>query len=271
MSVRLSSVLPSLGLAISMLVCSPLAHASESALNDSVSSVLASDASLQVSWPQVAVPAAAFAISAVTVRAHWGIRFRNWAQHGLAREGHNHTAVDNYLQYLPMASPWVLNLCGYRGAHGWVDLAILTGLSFATFNALNYGAKAAFHERRPDSGARNSFPSGHTGTAFLGAELLRREYWDRNKLVALSGYLMATAVGYLRVYNNRHWINDVVGGAAIGYLSTTLAYWLYPRLFGRWRQTTPSTAWKKDTALHVSMLSPSVGPDGLGLALALTF
>ena len=42
---------------------------------------------------------------------------------------------------------------------------------------------------------------------------------------------MATAVGVLRVGNNRHWVNDVVAGAAIGIASTKLAYWLYPRIF----------------------------------------
>lgn len=31
---------------------------------------------------------------------------------------------------------------------------------------------------RPDGSAKNYFPSGHTATAFMGAELLRKEYWD---------------------------------------------------------------------------------------------
>ena len=42
---------------------------------------------------------------------------------------------------------------------------------------------------------------------------------------------VAIAVGYLRIHNDRHWINDVVGGAALGYLSTTFAYWVYPKIF----------------------------------------
>ena len=31
---------------------------------------------------------------------------------------------------------------------------------------------------RPDGSSRNSFPSGHTATAFMGAEFFRKEYWD---------------------------------------------------------------------------------------------
>ena len=36
---------------------------------------------------------------------------------------------------------------------------------------------------------------------------------------------------YLRIYNDRHYLNDVVAGACIGVLSTKLAYWLYPKIF----------------------------------------
>ena len=38
-------------------------------------------------------------------------------------------------------------------------------------------------------------------------------------------------MAYLRIHNNRHWVNDVVAGAAVGMLSTKFAYWLYPKLF----------------------------------------
>ena len=47
----------------------------------------------------------------------------------------------------------------------------------------------------------------------------------------LCGYAVAAATGYLRIYNDRHYINDVVAGACIGVISTKLAYWLYPKIF----------------------------------------
>ena len=43
--------------------------------------------------------------------------------------------------------------------------------------------------------------------------------------------MVAPLTAYLRVYNDRHWINDVVAGACIGIVSTKLAYRLYPLLF----------------------------------------
>jgi len=30
------------------------------------------------------------------------------------------------------------------------------------------------------------------------------------------------------MYNNKHWLGDVVAGAGIGIMSTKLAYWMYP-------------------------------------------
>ena len=46
----------------------------------------------------------------------------------------------------------------------------------------------------------------------------------------LAGFLVAAATGYLRLYNNKHWVSDVVAGAGFGIASTELSYWLYPRI-----------------------------------------
>ena len=40
------------------------------------------------------------------------------------------------------------------------------------------------------------------------------------------GFAVMTAL--LRVYHERHWVNDVLGGAAVGILSAQAAYWLLP-------------------------------------------
>lgn len=61
--------------------------------------------------------------------------------------------------------------------------------------------------------------------AFTGAELLRREYGKEYPWVAVAGYAVAVLVGAMRVYNNRHWVGDVLAGAGIGIASVTLVYW----------------------------------------------
>jgi len=83
---------------------------------------------------------------------------------------------------------------------------------------------------RPDGSGNNSFPSGHTTTAFAAAEFLRMEYKDVSPWYGIAGYITATATGVLRLYNNKHWVNDIVAGAGFGILSTKLAYWIYPSI-----------------------------------------
>jgi membrane-associated phospholipid phosphatase len=81
---------------------------------------------------------------------------------------------------------------------------------------------------RPDGSGFNSFPSGHTATAFAGAEFLWQEYKDVSIWCGISGYLVATETGLFRIYNDKHWLTDVVAGAGIGLLSTKIAYWINP-------------------------------------------
>ena len=57
---------------------------------------------------------------------------------------------------------------------------------------------------------------------------MRQEYKDVSPWYGVAGYAMATATGMLRMYNNKHWMSDVVAGAGVGIVSTKLAYWLYP-------------------------------------------
>jgi membrane-associated phospholipid phosphatase len=70
---------------------------------------------------------------------------------------------------------------------------------------------------------RQSFPSGHTTTAFAVASSItsetRRLHPSYVKLVAPVLYGGATLVGLSRMYHNKHWASDVVLGAGIGTFS----------------------------------------------------
>lgn len=72
---------------------------------------------------------------------------------------------------------------------------------------------------RPDHSNDNSFPSGHTSTAFQGASFIHLRY---GFLKGLPAYGVATFVGYSRVHADKHYVSDVVAGAALGTLSTYL-------------------------------------------------
>ncbi len=142
-------------------------------------------------------------------------------------DGHDRLLFDNYLQYLPAVTPAVLNLCGVKGKNSFWKMAMLEGGSYLLGAAVLNAGKYGLGVLRPDGSAYNSFPSGHTFTAFTGAEILRREYGEEYPWIGIAGYAVATLVGAMRIYNNRHWAGDVLAGAGLGILSVTTVYWLF--------------------------------------------
>ena len=66
---------------------------------------------------------------------------------------------------------------------------------------------------RPFSG-QDSFSSGHTTEAFALASVITEHY--NAPWVQVTSYGLASAVGYARLNNNRHWPSDVLAGATIG-------------------------------------------------------
>jgi membrane-associated phospholipid phosphatase len=70
---------------------------------------------------------------------------------------------------------------------------------------------------------RDSFPSGHTVTAFSLAVILT--YWSKNKAWGPVFLLLAICVGYSRMYLSEHFFEDVVPGSVIGFVLTV--FWLY--------------------------------------------
>lgn len=130
-----------------------------------------------------------------------------------------------------MVAVYGLNIVGVKGQQSFKDRTIILAMSYLTMGVLVNSMKYTIRERRPDSNSRNSFPSGHTDTAFMGAEFLYQKYKNASLVIAYTNYAIATATAYLHMHNNRHWVNDVIAGACIGMLSTKLSYKLYPLIF----------------------------------------
>ncbi len=105
-------------------------------------------------------------------------------------------------------------------------------------------AKRNFNRRRPDGSDSQSFFSGHTSTAFATSTFLYLEVRDfiagetrqGRDLPLLSAaqwqaasfgllYGWAAYVGYSRIHDNKHYLSDVLVGAASG---TLVSYLLYP-------------------------------------------
>lgn len=148
-------------------------------------------------------------------------------------EPHQRLQFDNYLQYGIGLSVFALHGVGVKGKNNLRDKAMLYLLSNAIMGAVVNPLKRITRLQRPDGFGHNAFPSGHTATAFVGAEFMYQEYKDVSPWYGVAGYAMATTVGYMRIYNNKHWMRDVIAGAGIGIASTKLAYLLYPGI-KRW-------------------------------------
>jgi len=136
--------------------------------------------------------------------------------------------VDDYIQFAPAAAVYALNLAGVKGKHNLFDASMLYVTSAAIMGVSTHFVKQGVGRMRPNNNGENSFPSGHTASAFMAAEFLHQEYKDVNPWIGYAGYFVATATGTLRMYNNKHWFSDVVAGAGFGIASTKIAYLIYP-------------------------------------------
>ena len=140
----------------------------------------------------------------------------------------NKFKIDDVSLFVPSFSVYALNTFGIKGKNNFKDRTIILGTASLIMGATANGMKKLSVIERPDASNEFSFPSGSTATAFMGAEFLYQEYKDVSIWYGISGYLVATGTGFLRMYNNKHWFTDVVTGAGIGILSTKIAYWIHP-------------------------------------------
>jgi membrane-associated phospholipid phosphatase len=194
--------------------------------NDSIPAI-----SSKFSYKQLIIPATLMTYGVIEVTLAPKYRLLNYAiGHEVITHQPEKFQIDDIIQYVPAASVYALNLVGIKGKHNFKDRSIILGLSSVFMAVSVNGIKYTARVERPDKSANNSFPSGHTAIAFMGAEFLWQEYKDVSIWYGIAGYVVATGTGAFRIYNNKHWFGDVAFGAGIGMLSTKLAYWLYPSI-----------------------------------------
>lgn len=175
-----------------------------------------------------------------------------------------HSEIDNYTQFAPAILAAGLNFAGVEGRSDHLRFltssAMAYGIMAAIVNPIKYTAK----EMRPDGSTRNSWPSGHTATAFVSATILHKEYGlTRSPWYSVAGYGIATATGVMRVLNNRHWVSDVLSGAGIGIISTELAYGFSDLIFKGKHLKRNNLLTTADIIEHPSFFNISMGI-GLG-------
>ncbi|QQS34604.1 MAG: phosphatase PAP2 family protein [Ignavibacteriales bacterium] len=120
----------------------------------------------------------------------------------------------------------------------------LFGKSILYTFAITDITKETIGRKRPDGSDTKSFFSGHTSTAFATSSFLYREiddYLDSSPMTAnndvlrkslkaisfLSLYGWAGYVGYSRMQDNKHYLSDVIVGAAVGTIISNVIYDFY--------------------------------------------
>ena len=110
---------------------------------------------------------------------------------------------------------------------------LLSGLLAQSIKRIEERPRPGLHFQNPDIihrvddvllKGKNSFPSGHTTTAFATFSLLA--FASRNKFVQFLYFAIAVTIGYSRIYLGQHFAEDVLMGAAIGFLSSYFLTWL---------------------------------------------
>lgn len=142
-----------------------------------------------------------------------------------------HQTYDDYLQYAPAGLMLGLKACGVESRSSWGRMLTSDAFSAALMAIAVNSLKYSCNVMRPDGSTRNSFPSGHTATAFMTATMLHKEYGHRSPWYSIAGYTAATVTGVTRQLNNRHWISDVMVGAGIGILAAEFGYFLADLIF----------------------------------------
>lgn len=166
--------------------------------------------------------------------------------------GKTNTRIDDYIQYVPDFTVYGAHFLGMKHKNSLWNTAKYMAISQLATAVIVQSVKRITNLPRPYGGAY-TFPSGHTSQSFVGATVQYHEFKDYNIAFAYLGYAFSTAVGVMRVTNDRHWVPDVVVGAGLGMLITNLVYYFEP--FKEWNPFekkkyafTPSLNYQNNTA-----------------------
>lgn len=179
-----------------------------------------------------------------------------------------HAQVEDYLQYVPTAMNFALEPCGVKPVHSLKDRLFVTVAAWGITYGVAGGLKMTVHEWRPDDSDDKAFPSGHSAKAFCGANLVMHEYKDVSPWIGISAYAIAATTATLRVTHRKHYVHDVLAGAAIGILSSEAAYLMLPL----WQKlTTKKDNNDNDKGNIAIAIFPSASTEHIALTGAIVF
>jgi len=141
-----------------------------------------------------------------------------------------HTNAADYLMWVPSASVYAMDAFHVKTQHNFKEHLILDAGSIIVTGALGLGMRKISEHIDAYKSKNTQFPSGHTANAFRGAEIVHQELKASHPVLSYAGYVVATGVGLMRIYNKNHFLSEVVAGAGLGILSTKLTYWVFGKV-----------------------------------------
>ncbi|WP_289665471.1 phosphatase PAP2 family protein [Flavobacterium panacagri] len=232
--------------------------------NDSITKIDSTSHNLKFNYKQLIIPSVLIGYGVIGLESDQLLSFNHQIKDEVTEDIDEKVTIDDFSQYAPAVSVYALNAFGVKGKNNMRDRSVILVTSYAIMATTVLSLKSISHVERPDGSSNNSFPSGHTATAFMGAEFLYQEYKDKSIWYGIAGYAVATGTGLFRIYNNRHWLTDVAAGAGIGILSTKIAYWINPYIT---KKLFKSDSENKST----SMIMPFYNGQQYGLGFAKIF
>lgn len=230
---------------------------------DSIAKIDTTANRLKFNYKQLIIPGVLIGYGVIGLESDQLLSFNSQIKEEVTEDIDQKVTIDDFSQYSPAASVYALNAFGIKGKNNFRDRSVIFVTSYVIMATTVLSLKSIVKEERPDGSNNNSFPSGHTATAFAGAEFLWQEYKDKSIWYGIAGYAVATGTGLFRIYNNRHWLTDVTAGAGIGILSTKLAYWMNPYITKK--------IFKSSETNSTSMVMPFYNGQQYGLSFVKVF
>jgi len=100
------------------------------------------------------------------------------------------------------------------------------------FNEIYLGSYKLYLVPGTNPEMMDSFPSGHTTTAFAMFFILSAII--KNKILKFIFFILAISVGYTRIYMSNHFLVDVAGGSFLGLSASFLAVHFSNKLKKQW-------------------------------------
>lgn len=140
------------------------------------------------------------------------------------------TKVDKEFKWMPTAAVGVLKILGVKTRSSWMKAILIASATEAIRYLIVDNLKKLTSNHRPfPYTGHHSFPSGDASASFAAAEFMHHELKNTLPILSCAGYGAGIVTSVIRLMKSRHWLKDVVAGAAIGILSAKLARLIFEK------------------------------------------